>query len=133
MAKEQWNVHVGRDEATLVLYRYPLKSRLKQALFHIYDEVDHHLTGHRLCGSNLPESFWRIPVGLPRYADDRDEKGRRWLDNSLPAKLLDGYSVLMEWAYPSNGYEVSRIPITHEEAYRLYPDLRLDFEEDEDE
>lgn len=92
----------------------------KRALTVVWDFLCN-LTRGWLGGHGLPEAFWEIPLGIPRFDVDQ---GGRFLVNSFAWKMCELESwVLNKLDVKDDKNLLGSIPITMEQAQLLAPDF----------
>lgn len=103
------------EETRAHVYDLPLGASLKYSLLQGVEELDAAVTRHWLCGANLPEAFWRIPVGKSRPV----EGGERMVENSVGDLLYGAFTRLYSWGTDFEEHEVVELPLSPEEAKAL--------------
>ena len=119
-----WTIQHGRDGYSIVLRDIkPWALAVEHAYGWLCERTNGWLGGH-----GMPESFWRIPAGRPVYDRDpewADEKGRPWLENSIPSKLSEFETKMLtvtdRRSRPLPDH--SGIPISDEVARKIAPDF----------
>lgn len=133
LEKRDWVVTHQKDEGHMLLVQEkPFRARFWDFWYTLYDNFDHHVTRHWLCGSSVPEWFYKVPTGKPH----RDDDG--WLENSVGAALYNTNSkitfALMN-RMDKHTRDLARVEVDDETFKKLWPDaawLLNDDEDDED-
>lgn len=120
MTQQSWNLSASRDGWSVQLREEPWWAQLLDSAWDRACGLSHGWLG----GHNLPEVFWRIPLGRPQW--DRDDPDDPWLENSVASRLYNLESFMLGWGH-RHGRDVVTVPITENVARAINPEFVEDW------